>query len=232
MCWPEGDVDTPTITDCHVVLGHINPEYFLGGEILLNDIAVQALADNPSVTARSDWGIDTLITHATATLGLGIYEHNVPDGKRHALYGSLSELEDMVLECLDAVASLRASPWPNAVFDADPPTPVPDDLKTTVAYDLSATRQAIAAAPGDREIEILSGLGIDPTRPIEMDARLWAMVFPMLLDRFRLDDRDWRSVAFRLWVERVIHHTIHQVSLGYDHAMEYLEQTVRDFESF
>ncbi len=36
MCWPEGGVDTPTITDCHVVLGHINPEYFLGGDIRLD----------------------------------------------------------------------------------------------------------------------------------------------------------------------------------------------------
>jgi acetone carboxylase beta subunit len=36
ICWPEGGVETPTITDCHVVLGHINPEYFLGGEIRLD----------------------------------------------------------------------------------------------------------------------------------------------------------------------------------------------------
>ncbi|MFH1537813.1 MAG: hydantoinase/oxoprolinase family protein, partial [bacterium] len=36
MCWPEGGVDTPTVTDCHVVLGHINPDYFLGGDIKLD----------------------------------------------------------------------------------------------------------------------------------------------------------------------------------------------------
>ena len=36
MCWPEGGVDTPTITDCHLVLGHINPDYFLGGDIRLD----------------------------------------------------------------------------------------------------------------------------------------------------------------------------------------------------
>jgi N-methylhydantoinase A/acetone carboxylase beta subunit len=47
MCWPEGEVDTPTITDCHVVLGHINPEYFLGGEVRLDvDRAHQAILDH------------------------------------------------------------------------------------------------------------------------------------------------------------------------------------------
>ncbi len=74
--------------------------------------AVESLAGDPFVTARSDWGIDTVITHATSLLGTGIYEHNARDGKRHALYGSLTEIRDMVLECLDAVASLRDRPAP------------------------------------------------------------------------------------------------------------------------
>jgi len=34
--WPEGGVETPTITDCDVVLGLLNPDYFLGGEIKLD----------------------------------------------------------------------------------------------------------------------------------------------------------------------------------------------------
>ena len=36
VSWPEAGVDTPTITDCDLVLGYINPEYFLGGEIALD----------------------------------------------------------------------------------------------------------------------------------------------------------------------------------------------------
>jgi acetone carboxylase, beta subunit len=36
MCWEEGGVDTVTVTDCHVVLGHINPDNFLGGDIKLD----------------------------------------------------------------------------------------------------------------------------------------------------------------------------------------------------
>lgn len=36
MCWPESGLDTVTITDCNVVLGYINPDYFLGGDIKLD----------------------------------------------------------------------------------------------------------------------------------------------------------------------------------------------------
>jgi len=36
MCWEEGGVDTVTVTDCHVALGHINPDNFLGGDVKLD----------------------------------------------------------------------------------------------------------------------------------------------------------------------------------------------------
>jgi mannosylglycerate synthase len=204
----------------------------LGGELLLTRPAVESLASDPFVLARSDWGIDTVITHATAVMGLGIYEHNAPDGKRHALYGSLTDIRDMVLECLDAVASLRGrrSPHPGSRFETDPPAPVPGDLKETVAYDVGATRRSIASPPGPGEQELLHRLGMDPARPHAMDADGWMGVFPSLLESFALDDDDWRNVAFRLWVERVIDYTTTQVPLGYDHAMEYLEATIVAFE--
>lgn len=36
VCYPEGGVDTVTISDCNVVLGYLNPDNFLGGEIRLD----------------------------------------------------------------------------------------------------------------------------------------------------------------------------------------------------
>jgi mannosylglycerate synthase len=202
----------------------------LGGELLLTGDVVEALAEDDFVVARSDWGVDTVLTHATSVSGAAIYEHNAPDGKRHALYGALTDIEEMMLECLDAVASLRGRASPATGFDADPPAGVPADLKETVAYDLESTRSSISAAPGPAEAAILSDLGVDPSRPITMDGETWRAIFPELLDRFRLDDRGWRSAAFRLWVERVIHYTTHQVPQGYDATMAYLEQTIVEFE--
>ena len=36
MCWSESGLDTVSITDCNVVLGYINPDFFLGGDITLD----------------------------------------------------------------------------------------------------------------------------------------------------------------------------------------------------
>lgn len=201
----------------------------LGGELLLTRPAVEALAADPFVTARSDWGIDTLITHATATMDLGIYEHNVADGKRHALYGSLHEIEDMLLECLDAVSSLRGRSQPVARFEADPPADVPTDLKETVAYDVDRTRRSISAPPDAAERVVLESLGVEPNEPGPIDGGRWQNLYPQLLERFDLDDPAWRSAVFRLWVERVIDYTVSEVSQGFDHAMAYLEQTISQF---
>lgn len=36
VSWPESGVDTVSITDCNVVLGLLNPDYFLGGQVRLD----------------------------------------------------------------------------------------------------------------------------------------------------------------------------------------------------
>lgn len=36
VCFPDGGVSTPTITDCDLVLGYLNPDNFLGGDIKLD----------------------------------------------------------------------------------------------------------------------------------------------------------------------------------------------------
>lgn len=36
VCWPEGNLDTVSVTDLNLVLGRVNPDYFLGGDIKLD----------------------------------------------------------------------------------------------------------------------------------------------------------------------------------------------------
>jgi len=36
VCWPEGALDTVSVTDLNVVLGRVNPDYFLGGDVELD----------------------------------------------------------------------------------------------------------------------------------------------------------------------------------------------------
>ena len=36
VCWPDGGLQTPSVSDLNLVLGRLNPDYFLGGEIKLD----------------------------------------------------------------------------------------------------------------------------------------------------------------------------------------------------
>ncbi|HSJ82541.1 MAG TPA: hypothetical protein VLA91_01840 [Acidimicrobiia bacterium] len=208
----------------------------LGGELLLVREAVESLAGSQLVRDRSDWGIDTVITYATSVMGLGLYEHHVGDGKRHALYGSLGELRNMLVECLDAAGSLAGRPGPDgdARHGSDPPTPVPDDVKSTVAYDIEATTRLLDGPWGEEEANLANlvpgaagGAGRDPSF---MDAGLWYEVHGFLLDNFTLADPAWESLAFRLWLTRVLAYTTNQALSGFEPAIAYLESTIDDYE--
>jgi N-methylhydantoinase A/oxoprolinase/acetone carboxylase beta subunit len=46
VCWAEGGLETPSVTDLNLVLGRVNPDYFLGGEVKLDpERAREAIAD-------------------------------------------------------------------------------------------------------------------------------------------------------------------------------------------
>lgn len=212
----------------------------LGGEILLGLPALEALAGSEHVRRRSDWGIDTVLTHATSILGLGLYQHHVEDGKRHALYGSLDELREMVVECLDAASSLAGLPAPSADarYESDPPARVPEDLKRTIAYDLETTVDLLGAPWTEEERELAGRLPDEVIGPMienvprfeHMDADLWYQVHGFLLDRFILGDPVWEKLAFRLWLSRVLAYTTGEATKGFDAAIGYLQDTISRYE--
>jgi len=212
----------------------------LGGEVLLTRPALETLAGSQLVRERSDWGIDTVLTYTTSVMELGVYEHHVADGKRHALYGSLAELRDMLLECLDAAASLSGLPGPSpgAKHASDPPAPAPADLKKTVAYDVEGTRVLLTEEWSREELDLVRGLPEEvgavlfdsPSETSAMDETNWHVAHGFLLDNFVLGDPAWESVAFRLWLMRVLNYTNNQARTGFDQAMEYLESTIVDYE--
>ncbi|HEU5113934.1 MAG TPA: hypothetical protein VFU96_11505, partial [Acidimicrobiia bacterium] len=189
------------------------------------------------------WGIDTVLTYATSVMDLGVYEHHVADGKRHALYGSLDELREMLIECLDAAASLSGRPGPGdgARHGTDPTAPAPEDLKQIVAYDVAGTARLLEAAWGEEEVHLVDRLPRDlfgfllddPAHPkFElMDADRWYVAHGFLLEGFALGDSAWESLAFRLWLTRVLAYTTNQAGMGFDAAMTYLEATILRYEA-
>ena len=214
----------------------------LGGEMLLTGAAVESLASDPLVRARSDWGVDTMITHATTTLGLPIYEHNVAEGKRHALYGTLDEIKTMAIECLDAVISIRGKTFPDkdTEFATDPSEPAPGDLKNTVAYDVDPTIALLTGPWEGGEADLVESLPKPLAEEILlnqetpnyqfMDAPTWGKALTALHRGFRLGAPTWESLAFRMWLMRVLAYTTNQALQGYDSALRYLDQTIRDYE--
>jgi acetone carboxylase, beta subunit len=42
VCWPEGGLETVSITDLNLVLGRVNPDYFLGGDVVLDPERAEA----------------------------------------------------------------------------------------------------------------------------------------------------------------------------------------------
>jgi acetone carboxylase, beta subunit len=45
VCWPEGGLDTVSVTDLDVVLGRVNPDYFLGGQVKLDPERARAAVE-------------------------------------------------------------------------------------------------------------------------------------------------------------------------------------------
>jgi hypothetical protein len=51
------------------------------------------------------------------------------------------------------------------------------------------------------------------------------------MEGFALEDPAWESLAFRLWLTRVLAYTTNHAGNGFDAAMAYLESTIVHYET-
>lgn len=213
----------------------------LGGELLLVGDAIESVATSPGVSARSDWGIDTLLTHAMVATGGSLYEHHVAAGKSHSLYGSLDELKTMLVECFDAVSSLPDD-TPTAIHhERDAESPAPESLRSQTGYSIDRTIPLLARPMAPGEAELVASLpGAIPSNIDQMtatgevgflDEDAWWQILRVANEGFILGDPAWESLLFRLWTGRVLNYTRTHVSRGYDAALDYLEGTIRSYET-
>jgi hypothetical protein len=110
-----------------------------------------------------------------------------------------------------------------------------------VAYDVEGTVRLLQSGWSAEELGLAESLpedvfGLlldDPTRPSFelMDADRWYVAHGFLLDGFALGDPAWESLAFRLWLTRVLAYTTNQAREGFAAAMTYLESTIRRYEA-
>jgi mannosylglycerate synthase len=209
----------------------------LGGELLLTREAARGLLADPRVRRQSDWGIDTLYTFSMVKQGFSLYETYMGVGKLHKLYGALTDLKTMLVECFAAIQSLRGIELTElSTHQVEFPGPVPPEVKEKLGYDLEGTLPLLCRDWTPEEEDLLAlfppevRAGMEACRSFPkfsfMDEEAWRGAYEVLLDNFQLGQPHWESLLFRLWVARTLNYTAQHALRGYDHALYYLHQMI------
>jgi mannosylglycerate synthase len=212
----------------------------LGGELLLKRKAVEALVADGRVAARSDWGIDTMITFSIVQQRLPMIEVYVARGKAHKLYGALTDLRTMLVECFVAIQDLRGEAVsPGTIHHIEYPDVVPHAIAERVGFLLEPSLHLLTERWTDRQEELLrrfpipirDGLLASRQRPTFrfMQDGLWYDTLTVLLDEFVEGDDDWEELLFRLWLTRVLGYTAEAALRGYGYALRSLHAMVFDY---
>ncbi len=214
----------------------------LGGELLFSRESAETLASDSKVRDQSDWGIDTLITFRAVQHGMSIAEVYIPQGKVHKLYGQLTDIRRMVIECFSAMQGLRSQHLDQRItHQVEPPGQAPSSITNKIGYDYEATLELVPTSFSPRQLDLLSKLpepayegmiSAHTGRVSFMDEDLWQGVYLALLNQFVRDDEDWEEILFLLWVVRVLAYTKDVAANGYEQAMEYLQGTIRHYRAF
>ncbi len=209
----------------------------LGGELLFTRPVVEALVADERVQAQSDWGIDTLYTFSTVQAGFSLYETYVSQGKAHALYGGLTDLRTMLVECFSAIQGLAGEVvGENVTHQVEAAEAVPPSITEKIGYNLEVTLGLLSQNWTERQEHLLDGFP-DPIRRgmlanrdaatfLFMDEEAWHLTYRRLLESFVPGDADWDELLFRLWITRVINYTATRALRGYEHAQSYLASMV------
>ncbi len=212
----------------------------LGGELLLTRSAAEALFSDSRVRRQSDWGIDTLYTFSMVDHGLSVSEIYIDAGKLHKLYGALTDLKTMLIECFSAVQALKGEAAPEAtIHRVEYPGTVRQEIKEKIGYHFEQTLHLLKEQWTERQAELLE-LFPKPVRDgmltareyprfSFMDADIWADVYRVLLDHFDPTDADWKELIFKLWIARVLSYTVTVALKGYDYALHYLHRMVANY---
>ena len=165
---------------------------------------------------------------------------HIEQGKIHALYGSLTDLRTMLIECFAAIQSLQGKPIPaETSHQVGERTEVSTTVKAKVGYDVERTLQLLGADWSPSQEELL-GLLPPPVRDgmlaarayprfSFMDDRAWFVTYRVLLDHFVKDDPSWEELLFKLWIARVLQYTMTAALRGYDYALTHLNGMVDDY---
>jgi mannosylglycerate synthase len=209
----------------------------LGGELLFTRAAVEHLVSDERVMAQSDWGIDTLYTFSTTQAGFPVYESYMPIGKLHRLYGALSDLRTMIVECFAAVQGLREEEVrEDLVHRAEVPEAVPASVTEKLGFDIEATLGLMKSGWSERQASLLESFparirdGLLANRENAsfqfMDDDAWYDAYGVLVEHYQRGDADWEELLFKLWMARVLGFATTVAIRGYGYSQAHLSEMI------
>ncbi|MCL0078993.1 hypothetical protein M1O56_04950 [Dehalococcoidia bacterium] len=212
----------------------------LGGELLMTREVAERLSKDETVINQSDWGIDTVYTWSMVNHGFSLYETYQPAGKIHRLYGTLTDLKEMVIECFSTIQSLKNRTLDSKMMDhkVERGAPVPDEVKQKIGYNIEGTIHLLMQRWTDEQVKLLNLFADEIKEPLLecqkrprfdfMNKDRWRQAYKITLEQFDPQDEDWRELLFKLWITRVLNYTTSVALKGYDQAMYYLYQMIED----
>ncbi len=230
----------------------------LGGELLFKREVVERFLQQEEVRNRSDWGIDTMYTFYSVKYCYPMLETYISEGKLHKLYGKLTDLKTMLVECFDTIQSLRDHsleliPKVNEmegsflckggiIHRAEHPHEVPQDVFEKIGFDIEGSLTLLMEnwTPGMEDLlsvfprRIRDGVYANKKAPSFsfLDEHTWREAYLILLDHFDINNEDWQEILFKLWVGRVLCYTTTIALRGYYFAMRYLYSMIDRYMNY
>jgi acetone carboxylase beta subunit len=177
----DADLDTPTVTDCTAVLGYINPDFFLGGDIpidverareAIEEQVANPLDEDPIETARGVLDIverDMANELRSMVLGLGYSPENYHlisyggGGPLHAAGYSLPlDFKDVLVPDWAAAFSAFGCACADAAYRYDRSVDVILHPDFSNAADVAATLTEVFHGLREQAIDAFDRDGIDP----------------------------------------------------------------------
>jgi acetone carboxylase beta subunit len=113
VCWPEGGLETPSVSDLNLVLGRLNPDYFLGGDLKLD---VQRARDAIDEQIARPLGLS--VEHAAAGI-LELFDETLQYEAAGQVLGKGYSPVDYALFCYGGGGPLHVAGYTNKIAYRD-----------------------------------------------------------------------------------------------------------------
>jgi len=113
VCWPEGGTDTVSVTDLNLVLGRLNPDYFLGGEV---DLDVELARDAIERQIARPLGLDV---DAAAAGVIELFEQTLKNEAVGRILGKGYSPADYTLLCYGGGGPLHVAGYTEDITYAE-----------------------------------------------------------------------------------------------------------------